>query len=119
VDDLSSVTDGCNRLLPVTSRRTTTRTFRSSASRASTTLAVVAGCPVHEQTAAAGDYKWFAYSGGLVDLAKIDTFFILFLLSTLFFWFIFDGLSYSKKIKNYYIFCYDLFYYYIKFKHNL
>jgi hypothetical protein len=34
-----------------------------------------------------------------VDLAKIDTFFILFLLSTLFFWFIFDGLSYSKKLK--------------------
>jgi hypothetical protein len=24
-----------------------------------------------------------------------------------------------KKIKNYYIFCYDLFCYYIKFKHNL
>jgi hypothetical protein len=31
----------------------------------------------------------------------------------------FDCLSYSKKFKNYYIFCYDLFYYLIKFKHSL
>jgi hypothetical protein len=27
--------------------------------------------------------------------------------------------SYSKKFKNDYIFCYDLFYHQIKFKHNL
>jgi hypothetical protein len=39
--------------------------------------------------------------------------------SPLIFFVTFDRSSYSKKFKNYYIFCYDLFCYYIKFKHNL